>query len=115
MLGLGSIGYVQSFQYVLINIEPVRPSDYSQVVFLALCVFDFDIPALHHAWATLPNFAFCHRPRVIKRGNFIKHYKHAPALLRDICLGNLFESIHIITLEYRAVRLCVVSLKVPVT
>ena len=46
MLGLGSIGYVQSFQYVLINIEPIRPSDYSQFVFLALCVFDFDIPAL---------------------------------------------------------------------
>ena len=46
MLGLGSIGYVQSFQYVLINIEPVRPSDYSQFVFLALCVFDFDIPGL---------------------------------------------------------------------
>ena len=48
MLGLGSIGYVQSFQYVLINIEPVRPSDYSQFVFLALCVFDFDIPALKY-------------------------------------------------------------------
>ena len=47
MLGLGSIGYVQSFQYVLINIEPIRPSDYSQFVFLALCVFDFDIPVLH--------------------------------------------------------------------
>jgi len=46
VLGLGSIGYVQSFQYVLINIEPVRPSDYSQFVFLALCVFDFDIPVL---------------------------------------------------------------------
>ena len=46
MLGLGSIGYVQSFQYVIINTEPVRPSDYSQFVFLALCVFDFDIPAL---------------------------------------------------------------------
>ena len=48
MLGLGSIGYVQSFQYVLINIEPVRPSDYSQFVFLALCVFDFDIPDLDY-------------------------------------------------------------------
>ena len=48
MLGLGSIGYVQSFQYVLINIEPVRPSDYSQF-FLALCVFDFDIPALKYS------------------------------------------------------------------
>ena len=46
MLGLGSIGYVQSFQYVLINIEPVRPSDYSQFVFLALCVFDLDINAV---------------------------------------------------------------------
>ena len=33
MLGLGSIGYVQSSQYVLINIEPIRPSDYSQFVF----------------------------------------------------------------------------------
>ena len=47
MLGLGSIGYVQSFQYVLINIEPVRPSDYSQFVFLALRVFDFDIPGVN--------------------------------------------------------------------
>ena len=46
MLGLGSIGCVQSFQYVLINIEPIRPSDYSQFVFLALCVFDFDIPGV---------------------------------------------------------------------
>ncbi len=46
MLGLGSIGYVQSFQYVLINIESVRPSACSKFGFLALCVFDFDIPAL---------------------------------------------------------------------
>ena len=40
---------MQSFQYVSINIESAQPSTCSKFGFLALRVFDFDIPDLHKA------------------------------------------------------------------
>ena len=36
----------------------VRPSDYSQFVFLALCVFDFDIPGIGQSKSGFGNFHF---------------------------------------------------------